>query len=62
MQVINSRLVSNPWPSSRTENNLNRQKPSNKLVPSLHFYEFEYTTSQTHELTVLESKKNACKL
>jgi len=50
MQVINSGLVSNPWPSSTTKNKFKRQKPSNKMDPSnLHFYELAYRIPQPNE-------------
>jgi len=53
MQVINTPLVSNPWPSSRTKNKFNRPKPSKKMDPSdLHFYELASRIPQTYGLTL----------
>jgi len=50
MQVINSALVSNPWQNSRTKNEFNRQKPSNKMDASdLHFYELANWIPQSQE-------------
>jgi len=50
MHVINSHLVSNPWPSSKTKYKFNRQKPSSKIDPlAVHFYELANRIPQTHE-------------
>jgi len=59
MQVINSRLVSNPWPSRRTKNKYNRQKPSNEMDPlNMDFFELTNRIPQTHgEKSIVERRE-----
>jgi len=62
MQVINSPLMSNPYPSSNNTYFFNSHEPSKKMDLFLYFYELPNLIPQTHERMSRRKEKETCKL